>query len=168
MTWRIKLTKFLEHQYQRTSIPTLIVSSLTLGVATTALIYTVSNYNAQQIAQVENQRKEALRDTLRQYYTDVTTLLRENTNLCSGSSIMQDELNNHVQKANEFMSRVYQWSKQNLGDAAADTLTEGQPTMTYDAAHGSQELNSLLNRLFSFREDIKKLIDSNTWNRTRK
>jgi type II secretory pathway pseudopilin PulG len=166
MTWRSKLAKFLEHQYQRTSIPTLIVSLFTLGVATTGLIYTVANYNNQQIAQAEDQRQEVLRNNLRNYYTEVTELITENTQL--PPDISKDELHMHLQKASEFMERVYQWSKQNLGDAAANTLTEGQPTMTYGAAHGSQELNNLLNTLFSFRDDIKKLIDSNMWNRMQK
>ena len=148
------------------SVPTLIVSLLTLGVATTGLIYTISNYNTQQIAQAENQRREELRTTLRQYYTEVTNLLREYTNL--PPDIPSDEVNRRVQKADEFKGRVYQWSKQNLGDAAADTLTEGQPTITYNVAHGSEELNKLLNSLFSFREDIKKLIESNMWNRMQK
>jgi hypothetical protein len=100
-----------------------------------------------------------LRNTLRQYYTEATNLIQEDTQL--PPDISKDELNKHIRAANEMMSMVYQWTKQNLGGAAANTLTEGQATMRYDAAHGIQELNNLLNSLFSFRDDIKKLIDSN-------
>jgi hypothetical protein len=165
--WGSKLANFLEHQYQRTSVPVLIISLCTLGVAATGLIYTISNYNNQQIAQEENQRTELLRNTLRQYYKETTELITEDTHL--PPDVSTEELNKHIQKANQWAGGVYRWSKQNLGDAAADILTERQPVSIYEAAHGSKELNNLLHSLFSIREDVKKLLaDSDMWEMQKK
>jgi hypothetical protein len=99
-TWRARIPKFANDQYQRTSIPTLIVGLCTLVVATTGLIYTVFNYNNQQAAKVESQKKETLRNMLRKYYSEATVLLIEDTNL--PPDISKDELNKHIQGSFEF------------------------------------------------------------------
>jgi hypothetical protein len=79
-----------------------------------------------------------LRNALRQFYVEATDLISENTHLAADLS--NEELSKHIEKAVQWMNKIYQWTKQNLGGAAAATLTEGQPTMTYGAAHGSTEL----------------------------
>ena len=166
MIWCNQIAQFIKSQYQRTSIPILIVSLCTLGVAATALIYTISGYHSQQTALAENQRNEALRNTLRQYYKETTDLLTETSNL--PKDISKDDLSAHLTKSTEWMRTVYQWTRHNLGDAAAATLRKGQPTMTFSAAHGSTELNNLLNTLSSFHDNIENLINSNVWYSTQK
>jgi hypothetical protein len=80
------------------------------------------------------------------------------------SDVSAEELDKRGQKAGAWANGVYQWSKQNLGDAAADILTERQQAGSYSTAHGSTELNHLLNFLFSVRSDIKKLLlNSDMW-----
>lgn len=117
-------------------------------------------------SQAENRRKDELRDALRRFYVEATDLINEDTHL--PVDISNEELSKHSEKVAQWMNKVYQWAKQNLGDPAAATLTEGQPTMNYGAAHGSTELNNLLNGLFSFRDDIRKLIESNMWDAAQK
>lgn len=160
------ISGFIKNQYQRTSIPVLIISFFTFCVATTGLIFTILNYHHQQIIQAENLKKEELRNALWRYYTDSTDLIEEDTHL--PLNISQDDLARHTKKASEWMERVYLWTRHNLGNAAADTLTERQQTMGYGAAHGSRELNNLLNSLFSFGNNIKGLINSNMWNSMQK
>jgi hypothetical protein len=70
---------FVDHQYQRTSVQVLTISLCMFGVAATGLRYTISNYHNQQITQEENQRKELLRNTIRQYYREATELITEDT-----------------------------------------------------------------------------------------
>jgi hypothetical protein len=112
-------------------------------------------------ASAENRKKEDLRSALRQFYVEATGRINESTHL--PSDISAADLSQHIDKQVEWMNSVYRWAKENLGDAVADTLTEGQQTMGYSAAHGKQELNKLLNSLFSLRDDIRKLIETNMW-----
>jgi hypothetical protein len=166
MTWCNHIAQFIKSQYQRTSIPILIVSSCTLGVAATGLIYTISGYHSQATALAENQRKEAQRNTLRQYYKQATDLLTETSNL--PKDISKDDLTAHLTKSTEWMRTVYHWTRDNLGDGAAAILRKGQPTMGFSAAHGSPELTNLLNTLSSFQDNIENLINSNVWYNTQK
>jgi hypothetical protein len=112
-------------------------------------------------ASAENRRKQDLRSALRQFYVEATDRINESTHL--PSDISAADLSQHIDKQVKWMKSIYRWAKENLGDAAADTLTEGQQTMGYSAAHGKQELNNLLNSLFPFRDDIRKLIETNMW-----
>jgi hypothetical protein len=111
-----------------------------------------------EASQAKNQRENELRDSLRQFYVEAINLMSENTHL--PPDISKEDLSTHVTKAFEWMTKVYLWAKQNLGDAAAESLREGQPTMGYPAAHGLVELNNLLNELSSFKDNIKHLAES--------
>jgi hypothetical protein len=111
MIWCNQIAQFIKSQYQRTSIPILIVSACTLGIATTGLTYTISGYHSQQTALAENQRQETLRDTLRKYYKEATDLLTETTSL--PTDISKDELSKHLTKSTEWMRTVYQWTRHN-------------------------------------------------------
>jgi hypothetical protein len=166
MIWCNQIAQFIKSQYQRTSIPILIVSSCTLGVAATGLIYTISGYHSQQTAIAKNQRNEALKNILRQYYKEATDLLTETSNL--PKDISTDDLSAHLTKSTEWMRTVYQWTRDNLGDGAAATLRKRQQTVNFIAAHGSAELNNLLNTLSSFQDNIENLINSDVWYSTQK
>ena len=112
-----------------------------------------------QIQELGNKRKLKIAK-LRDYYIEVDQFIRARFKEDGN----EDEINDYVKKANDWIGSAHVWVKENLGKSAAAKLTDTSQIYAasicgvYNQRHSSVILN-----MEKYKENISTLIESDAW-----